>query len=246
MFDSQVEAYLKSIKVKREDDKRIAVLRFFITPITHALASEVSQVIADRLFRNNGSAYLPVQEMGTTEFTIPVEDQDVSYQRHPDYPGHHVTIAGVAIGHISAQKVIPDDPNFSLIFDASFEILDKTMIGDLTDLLAEKIYLNFKPVQPGLFPKPQKYEGALCRMCEAPNPEFVVVGSTKIFYCQAHVDQRAEDEQVERIRDSAKAEAIADELREEGKEWPKDGDPLFEGVDINTRAAKRQRKGRVN
>jgi hypothetical protein len=249
MFSTEnVPAYLKSIVLKTEAKKRMASLRFFITPITYNLALEAAPAIADRLFNAN-SDHTPVQEMGRTEFLVRIPKQSMSYKRHPDYVGHDVLIPEVAIDGISAQKVIQGNPNFSLIFDASFEIGDKTVIPDMIDLLKEKVYVTFKPLQGSLFEEPAKYADALCRLCDAPNPEFKVKGSSKIFYCQKDVDQREEGEEVERIRNTDQAAKVVDEMRGEtdgsGESSKKAVDPLLAGEDINKRASQRQRGKRV-
>jgi hypothetical protein len=246
MFRTEnVEAYLKSILLKADGEKRLAILRFFITPVSFELAQEASPAIADRLFRKaEGEAPYPVLEMGRTDFVIQVPTQSMGYRRHPEYVGHEALVNDVEVGKISAQKVIPDDPRFSLIFNATFEIVDKNVIPDLVSLMQEKLYLTFKPMQPGLFPENEKYDGVLCRLCEAPNPEFIVDGSKTLAYCQNCVDQRSEGEAVVRIRNTDQAAAAIQTMQEKDHddEEPKPEDPLFFGADINAKAAKRQRK----
>jgi hypothetical protein len=203
----QVKAYLKSIAFKIEDGKRICTTRFFVTPITHTLAAEASPAIAGQLFRNNGTGYQPVLELGRTEFTIQVPVQSMSYKRHHEYTGHDVLIPEVTINGISAQKVVPGDPNFSLIFNASFEILDKSIVPDLVDLLHENVYLTFAPMQPSLFS--ENYDDVLCRMCDAPNVEFIVKHSKPVIgYCAKHSSQKEDSEVLVRVRDFEAARAV--------------------------------------
>lgn len=247
MFKSETKLFLKSINLRSEDDnKRIAVLRFFLTPATYELASEVSPNVADRLFRKNGNMYEPVLEMGRTEFLIQIPSQSMSYRRHPDYVGHQVHIPDVSIENLSAQKVIPGDPNFSLIFDASFEILDKTIVTDLVDLLHENFYVTFAPMQPGLFGQEGEWDDLLCRLCSAPNPEWGVEGSKKpkLAYCNKCKDQKMDDENLIRIADHSRAAAAAED--NDGSEESKPTDPLLAGDDINRRASQRQRGKRVH
>jgi hypothetical protein len=247
MFKKEnVELYLKSINLKAEDDnKRFCALRLFRTPISYELAAEVSEKIADRLFRKSGSSYQPVQEMGRTELFIATQLLSMEYRRSPDYPGHEVLIENVSIGNVWAQKLIPGNPNFSLLFDARFEIMDKTVISDLTTLLHETFYFTFKAMQPGLFSELGEWDGVLCRMCDAPNPEWGVEGSKpKLAYCEKHKDQKIEDERLIRIADHARAQVAAE--GDPPEETPKPGDPLLAGADINKKASQRQRGKRVN
>lgn len=232
-----VECYLKSVVLDTEDDKRICKLRLFVTPITFDLASEVSPLIADRLFRKSGDGFVPVQEMDGPKFLIQVSEQSMEYRRHPEYVGHQVSVSHVSIGNLTAQKVIPGDPNFSLIFTASFEILDKTVITDLADLLHEKLFVTFAPMQPGLFDNEggpvMKLE---CLLCQAAAPEFAS-SDEKRAYCRDCKHNAAEDDHpLKRIRpDVAAASAIADSMQE-GDDQPKQKDPLAEeGSFINNR-----------
>jgi hypothetical protein len=151
MFSENTECYLKSIKLEADGDKRTAHLRFFLTPASYELAAEAHPQIAERLFRKNGSSYDPVLEMTRVEFALNFPEQQLTYRRHPEYVGHEVMIPNVEIGKVSAQKVIAGSPDFSLIFTASFEILDKTVITDLVSLLHEKFFLTFTVAQLGLF-----------------------------------------------------------------------------------------------
>jgi hypothetical protein len=151
MFSENTECYLKSIKLEADGDKRTAHLRFFLTLASYELAAEAHPQIAERLFRKNGSSYNPVLEMTRAEFALNFPEQQLTYRRHPEYVGHEVMIPNVTIGKVSAQKVIAGSPDFSLIFTASFEILDKTVITDLVSLLHEKFFLTFTVAQPGLF-----------------------------------------------------------------------------------------------
>lgn len=246
MFRTEnTQLYLKSINLKAEDDnKRFCTLRLFRTPISFELASEVSEGIADRLFRKSGSSYQPVQEMGRAELFVSVPLLSMEYRRSPDYVGHQVLIENVSIENVWAQKLLPGNPNFSLLFDARFEIVDKTVVSDLTTLLHETFFFTFKQMQPGLFGEPDEWKDVLCRMCDAPNPEWGVEGSSpKLAYCEKHKHQKIEDEKLIRIADHARAAVAA---KDEESEEPKPGDPLFSGADINDKASKRQRKSRVN
>ncbi|HET7910021.1 MAG TPA: hypothetical protein VFL19_04885, partial [Nitrospira sp.] len=209
---------------------------------------ELSPNVADRLFRQNGNTFEPALEMGKTDFVFQIPGtMAMHYRRSPDYVGHQVSVQDVKIENLSAQKVIPGDPNFSLIFDASFDIVDKSVVTDLVALLHENFYVTFAPMQPGLFDEADSWKNVdlLCRLCDAPNPEWDVENSTpKLAYCDKCVRKKEDHEKVIRIRDTAKAEAVADDMSGDGDEEGKGADPLLAGADINRRAAQRQRSGR--
>lgn len=245
MFSSQnIKAYLKSINLDTDKNKRIAKTRFFVT-LTHELALEASPHIADRLFRKNGNGYDPVQEVSQMDFVLNFPHQSLSYRRSPDYVGHHVIIPDVGISDVTAQK-LSGRKEFTLLFNCQFEINDKTIITDLIDLIHENFYLTFRSVQPGLFDN----EGGpvmdlLCRMCDAPEPEFATTDG-QFAYCHKHKHQSQEGESIVRIRpDTAKASAITEEIREGDQPEETHKDPLVEtGEFINTRNSNKGRKNR--
>lgn len=247
MFNTEnVKAYLKSIVLDTDKDKRIARLRFFVG-LTHDLATEASPHIADRLFRKNGDTYDPVLEVTSMDFAITFPQQSLSYRRSPDYVGHHVFIPNVRISGVSAQKLISGKPDFSLLFNCEFEITDKTVITDLIDLIHENFFITFRAIQGELFEQPDDYDSLLCRLCDAPNPEFIVLKTKPILaYCAKHVSQKADDEKVKRIRDSEAAAAVAGSMREPGDESENENskgkDPLANDLNRRNQMSRRKKK----
>jgi hypothetical protein len=80
-----------------------------------------------------------------------------------------------------------------------------------------------------------------CRLCEAPNPAFVTQ-DRKFYYCEKCEVNKQEGEVLVRIRDSAKAEAIVEELSGDSDESAR-VDPLEDEAQfINQRTRGRRRK----
>lgn len=246
IFSSEhIECYVQDAYPEIEKDKRIIRLRLYVNPISRDRALEVSQELADALFHKLGTEWLPRAIVDRIHFNNgSPKPYSLSFCRHPDYPGDRVFIKAVFISKLEAGKVTPESPDFALMFTVSFEPDDPSVMKDFFQLLHEKIFITFKVLQPSLFEEPDKYADLLCRLCDAPNPEFIVKGSKTLAYCQAHVDQRAEGEEVTRIRNTEKAAAIAQEMNGTAEpEKAKGKDPLLSGADINQKAAGRQRKG---
>jgi len=91
------------------------------------------------------------------------------------------------------------------------------------DRPASSSVTTVRPVTPDETPEP------LCRLCQAPNPEFQTTDG-KFFYCEIHSSNVQEGEKVKRIRDRQKAEAIAQTMREPGDESENEApreDPLL-------------------
>jgi hypothetical protein len=85
---------------------------------------------------------------------------------------------------------------------------------------------------------------AVCRLCEAPNPEWQTTDG-QFFYCEAHSSNIQEGEQVRRIREAEKAGALIQQMRDADDAEPPRQDPLVEeGAFINARNRGR-RKTRI-
>jgi hypothetical protein len=134
------------------------------------------------------------------------------------------------------------------MFNTSFEINDKAVIPDLVDLLHENVYLTFAPMQPSLFPDKENYDDVLCRLCDAPNVEFIVARSKPVLgYCAKHSLQKQDDETLVRVRNAEEARAAVKDMQshEAQQEAPAGGDPLAEEGDfINKRNRNRSKRGR--
>jgi len=153
--------------------------------------------------------------------------------------GHQVLIPDVGTINVAAQRIEASSPDFTLMYTNEFEILDKTVITDLVDLLHENFYLTYAPMQAVLFPKDDPFKDLLCRLCEAPNPAWLVENSNPpLAYCDAHKDQTVEGERLRRIRDVAAAAAVVDAMQESDEQKE---DPL--GTFVNARARGRRRTG---
>lgn len=245
MFTTEnVEVYLKSAILDTDGEKRIAKVKFHKTPIDYDLAREISPQVAGRLFHgSNGETNpAPVLEMTKAEFLLNIPKQSMSFIRDPGFSTKKSLVESAEIVSVSAQKLFADNPNFSLIFTVAFEITDKSILQDLVELLHEKVFITFRPMQGELFEgKPtDPVMLLLCRLCDAPNPEFVTTDG-RFAYCFKHDKSIQEGETLRRIRDHGMLLRAVEEMQQ-GEEASKEKrtDPL--DGDFNKRNQQSRRK----
>lgn len=243
MFKTQhVETYLQDAYPGLDGDKRLMILRCYVNPITRDRALEVGEELAELLFKKQGSEWLPRTIMAGCKFASNLPPYSLSFCRHPDYAGDRVFVRAVKISKIEAGKVTPESNDWALMFNVSFEVDDPSITKDLFQLFHEKFYLTFGELQPGLFDGQDPVMDLLCRLCDAPNPEFATTDG-KFAYCAKHASNTQEGEQLRRIRNH---EAAAEVMREPGDESENEEprkDPLE--ADFNARNQQSRRTRRV-
>jgi hypothetical protein len=240
MFQTKnVEVFLKSAVLDTDGEKRIAKVRFHVTPITYELLQEVSPEVADRLFTGTAGDRRPSVEIAKADLVVNIPPQSMAFVRNPDY-GKATLIPDCQIAGLSAQRLFSDNPEFSLLFNVVFEIRDREIVQDLVELLHEKLFISFQALQGELFEDSveDRHSGALCRLCGALNPAFVTHDG-KFYYCEEHSANLQEGETVKRIRDAAKAAAIVEEMQEE--KAPPDDPILATDFNARNRAGRRRR-----
>lgn len=240
MFTTENQkCYLAEVQPKADGDKRIAYCKFHITPVSHALAVDISPLIADRIFRGSNGSYAPVLEMSSAHFLTNYGKQCMTVMRDPNYAVGRALIQDAEIKSLAAKKLFPDNPDFSIVFVVAFEIQDPLIVKDLVQLLHENVYLSFSPMQPALFEtkKSTAFMDLNCRLCDAPNPEFVTLDE-KFAYCAKCECNKAEGEVTRRIRDHVQAAAAAATMQEEPARAE---DPLID-KDFNQRNRQSRRK----
>lgn len=244
MFKTENQkCYLAEVLLKVDGEKRMAHCKFQITPVTYELAAEISPRIADRIFRGSPGNYAPVLEMNLVQFTLNFDPLSMTFMRDPNYAVGRALIQEVEIKSLIAKRLAPEIPDFSLIFVAAFEFQDPMMAKDLVQLLHENVFLTFAPMQPGLFEDKDNtpaYMDLCCRLCEAPNPEFVTMDE-KFAYCEKCECNKAEGEITRRIRDRVKAQAAVEDIAEETTPDSRATDPLLES-DFNARNRQSRRR----
>lgn len=248
MFESQnVETFLQDTYCEADGEKRIVKMRCYVNPVSRELCDEVDKEITRTLFHLVGKEWMPRPLLQRAQFDLgTLPPYALNFCRDPQHGNHHVHIPTVTISKIEAGKVTPESNDFALMFTIAFEKHDPKIVNDLADLLHEKFFLSFTELQPSLFENEKPVMGLVCRLCDAPNPEFATQDD-KFAYCAKCSINAQEGEKLHRIRDAAAAEATAHAIDEEGrKEGEENGPPrvdplLDEGINERNRAIRRKR-----
>ena len=243
MFTSEnLEIFLQDSWAEVDGDKRIVKMRCYLNPVSRDICQEVDEELARTLFHQVGSEWLPRPLLQSCKFDIgTMPPFAMNFCRDPEHGNHHVHIPAVTISKVEAGKVTPESNDFALMFTITFEKRDPKIVNDLADLLHEKFYVTFKELQPSLFENQDPVMEMLCRLCDAPNPEFATTDG-KFAYCAKCSVNKEEGETLRRIRDH---EAAAEALREPGDEGetPPRKDPLVEDFNARNRQGRRKRSG---
>lgn len=214
----EVKTYLLDAWPDLDGEKRIVRLRCYVNPVTPELCQEVDPEIASVLFHKLGTELRPRPTLNHCRFTSNIGPQSFKYCRDPKFEGgDKVFIPVVTITKLEAGKVTPESDAWALMFTVSFEKQDPKVLNDLSDLLHEHFYCTFGPLQAGLFDTVDPHKDALCRLCEAPNPEFQT-SDKKFYYCIKCSINKQDGETLVRIRDAAKAASVVDDMRQDGRE----------------------------
>lgn len=189
-------AFLQGVKWSGTAEKKLIELVIYITPITFELAAEVSEKIADRLFRRGEDGkWAPALEMPTAAFnagTIPVQTMTIFPVNDQETGDPALTetlgtmLQNVNVSGFHALQLIPAKPDLTLAFRAT-TALDKLTAELAIRFYRKKIFLTFAAMQ-GELPLDNKQNTvageALCEECG--NLAFVVdqEGAT---FCRKHV-----------------------------------------------------------
>jgi len=240
MFQTDnIKMYLMDSYPTVDGDKRLIQLRCYVNPIDYELTSEVDIELARTLFHLVGQEWMPRPLLQSCKFNTNLPPYALNFCRDPEHGNHHVHIPVVKICKLEAGKVTPESNAWALMFTLSFEKNDPKWLNDFADLLHEHFYGSFTQLQPGLFDEQDPVMDLLCRLCDAPNPEFATTDG-KFVYCTRCSANKEGGEKLRRIRDTAAAEAIAHEENEEPVEAPRK-DPLLSGADVTARSRNRRR-----
>jgi hypothetical protein len=160
-----VPVFMQKASVEgRGEDKRVR-FTFYITPFRHALAAELSPVIADLLFTfDTAGAPHPIQEMDLPHFNIgkiPLQLMEMRPSDDPAMEKYATMMERVQISNLIARKIYPDDPNFTLEFRA--EVPMNSLSMDMIEkFYQEKLFLTFEDMQMKL----PTGEQAICSVCD--------------------------------------------------------------------------------
>lgn len=182
MFSTpKIRAFIQGASLEGDAEEQMVKFLIYITPIKHALACEISPIIADRLFKfDKANKPHPVSEMDRPTFnigTIDLQTMELHPSDDPKMEKHGVLLQAVQISKISARKLYPDNPNFSLIFSAELpkDDLSFQMMGKY---FKREVYLTFEAMQ---IPLPLE---AVCGFCKN---QAVAKDSTGKFLCDKDV-----------------------------------------------------------
>ncbi len=152
----KVAAYVQKSSLEGKEDKKFVRFTFYFTPLTYDLAREMSPAVADALFRlDKAGAAHPISSMENVSFelgVIPLQTLELHPADDPAMDPHGVLLQSVQISSVSARKVFPDDPNFTLIFNA--EVPKNSLAVQMMDkYFREKVWVTFAQMQAEMFPK---------------------------------------------------------------------------------------------
>jgi ribosomal protein L37AE/L43A len=211
MFQTpNVPAFMQKASIEGRKDKKVIRFTFYITPIKHALAAEISPAMADRLFKFDPSQTPhPVTEMDSPHFNLGKIDLQFMILNGSDDPKmsqHGTMLQSAQISHISARKLfLPDNPDFSLIFrvEVPFDDIGFDMVRKFYD---EKLFLTFEPMQLML----GENQIPQCEECENPA---VCRDSMGNYFCEAD-RKKSTGEVTYIVRQESPAEKEAREAEE--------------------------------
>lgn len=203
----EIEVFVQGVTLMAKDDKRIAKVSFYKTPVDYDLAHSLDPKIAGHLFRKDGNGWAPVTEMPNARFLTYVPPVNLSFAPHPDLRSAGGTIRNVKIGDIHALKVLKDKNDHTLAWSAEFEIEDNEITSLLViNHLKEKVYVQMSEVPEDQrkmeFPSPP--EGGVCKVCGDSDDrtdeqkKATWISSAGNLYCDEHVGV-AKDEEVLKI-----------------------------------------------
>jgi hypothetical protein len=225
MFSTEkIKSYLNNFTGNGDSDEKFMKLVFYVTPITYELASEVSPLLADRLFRNsNGKDWQPAQEMPKASFSsIQVPKCNLTFHPHDaDMKiDNGVMVPAVAISNLRAQRAYPDKPEFRLEFDCVVP-MDQDTMELVHKYYKSTCFLTFEASQAEIeFEEDQI--GSTQKHCEECEEPAIYEDSEHSFFCGKHVRAaHGEVKLIVRKETPAEAEArLAREAEENDKKQP--------------------------
>lgn len=233
----KIKAFIQGASLEGDADEQLVKFLIHITPIKHALAAQMSPIIADRLFKfDQANKPHPVSEMDRPSFnigTIDLQTMELHPSDDPKMDKHGVLLQAVQISKISARKLFPDNPNFSLIFSAELpkDDLSFSMMGRY---FKREVYLTFEAMQ---IPLPLD-KAPDCGFCKNPA---VAKDSTGKFLCDKDV-KRGVGEVTFIIKRETPAQAKARVEADLAAKKPKDDDDKNDTSHINRKRERKPRK----
>jgi hypothetical protein len=181
----KVPVFMQKASVEGRKENKMVRYVFYITPIKHALATELSPVIAKSLFTFDAAGEPhPILEMDLPHFNIgkiPLQLMALHPSDDPAMDKYGTMLQRVKISHICARKIFPDDPNFTLEFRAEVP-MDNLAIQLLEKYYDQKLFLTFEDMQLSL----PNGDAATCSECGDPA---ICVDQEEEYFCDKHRNQ---------------------------------------------------------
>ncbi len=180
MFRSpKVEVFMQNAELAGDADDMSVRLTFYITPIRHLLAAEISPDMAKQLFHPDASGDMkPVLVMPNCKFdigTIPLQQMELYPSDLAEMDDKGVILKPAQISNLAARKLFPDDPNYTLEFRVEVP-KDQLSVEMMSKYFKKKLYISFDQLQKEL-PKGD------CSWCD---DNAIASGEDK-FACQKHL-----------------------------------------------------------
>lgn len=180
MFETpKFSVFMQKASIEGRKEGKVIRFLFYITPITHVLATQLSPEVAKLLFVPDGSGKMnPNSVLEDPDFnvgTIPLQRMYLHPSDDPAMDHLGAMLDRAELSHFGATKLFPDDPNYTLMFrvEVPKDELSVTLMSKYYD---EKVYLTFEPMQKEL-------PSGMCTWCDDPG----VAEDPHDFACQKHV-----------------------------------------------------------
>lgn len=166
----------------RKEDKVIRFV-FYVTPVSHVLATQLSPDVAKLLFVPDGAGMMnPNPVLENPDFnvgTIPLQRMYLHPSDDEKMDGHGVLLDRAKLSHFCAKRLFADDPNYTLEFRVEVP-KDELSVDMMAKYYDEKCFLTFEAMQLEL---PEGTSLALaCTWCDDP----AVASDKADFACQKH------------------------------------------------------------
>jgi hypothetical protein len=207
----KIQSFIQGASFQGKDEKKYVRFQVYVGPISHDLAEEVSPAIASLLFKKDeAGAFHPVLEMDSAQFeigAIPLQTMEMHPIDDPAMDLHGVLLQGIQISNISARKVFPGDPNFTLIFNAELP-KNELAVQMMDKYFREKVFLTFAVMQGQLFPDEDVEDTTTNPLCEECGDRAVARDSEHAYFCQKHLRKgQGEVKMIVTLESPAQAEA---------------------------------------
>lgn len=183
MFETpKFSVFMQKASIEGRKEEKVIRFVFYVTPITHVLATQLSPDVAKLLFVPDGhGAMNPNPVLENPDFnvgSIPLQRMYLHPSDDEKMDGHGVLLDRAKLSHFSAKRLFADDPNYTLEFRVEVP-KDELSVNMMSKFYDEKLFLTFEAMQNEL-----PLSKGKCGHCDDPA---VAQDSKDSFLCGKHV-----------------------------------------------------------